>query len=205
MRTRPIRLPNRARLVASALTCILAFAGAGLPARALGGCAPPTISGGDWPMFGQNLRSDRAQPLETSLDSSNVPLLQPAWTFDAGRATHVANNEITGYPIEADGCIFVGSSTGNTTSGAHKPGWIFALNADNGDVVWQTQVQGAVYSTLAVSDGVVYAFVSRVSSPFVAALDEQTGVILWQTIVDDQLGSDAVSSPIVYEGMVWVG
>jgi len=80
-----------------------------------------------------------------------------------------------------------------------------ALNADTGDVVWETRVPGAVFATVSVDQGVVYAFVSRVGAPLLVALDAQTGRIEWSTTVDHQPGSDAVSSPVVYEGLVWVG
>lgn len=151
-------------------------------------------------MAGHDLEGSRTQPTATF----RLPLV-PAWTFDANRWTHRSNNEITGYPIVSDGCVFVGSSTGNNAAGQHLPGWVFALNADTGDVVWQTQVEGGVYSTVAVADEIVYAFVSRISSPYVVALDQDSGQILWETVVDRQPGADAVSSPIVYDGMVWVG
>jgi polyvinyl alcohol dehydrogenase (cytochrome) len=109
-------------------------------------------------------------------------------------------NEVTGYPIVADGCVFFGSN-----GGPSAPGWVFAVNADGGDAVWKTRVSNGIYSTVAVDGGVVYAFVSRVGSPYVVALDERDGHVLWQTTVDTQQGSDAVASPVVYNGMVWVG
>jgi polyvinyl alcohol dehydrogenase (cytochrome) len=72
-------------------------------------------------------------------------------------------------------------------------------------VVWATRVPGGVYSTVAVADGVVYAFVSVVGSPTLYALDQHDGHVLWKTVVDRQFGSDAVSSPVVHDGLVWVG
>ncbi|MHB8512676.1 MAG: outer membrane protein assembly factor BamB family protein [Actinomycetota bacterium] len=189
------------------LALIIALTIPGGPAHALTvHCAPtdPVGGGGSWPMMGRSLQSDRNQIDEHFLDASNAPLLQPAWVFDANRWTHVQNNEITGYPIESDGCIFVGSSTGNIGK-QHAPGWIFAMNDDTGDVVWEQQVRGAAYSTLAVSNGVVYAFVSVIGAPYIVAFDEFSGNELWETVVDNQPGSDAVSSPIVYNGMLWVG
>ena len=168
-------------------------------------CAPPRAQAGEWPLFGRDVASSRSQGLSHGIDLVGALTLQPSWTFDANRWTHVTGHEVTGYPVVAGGCVYVGSSTGNDANGAHLPGWVFALNADNGDVVWQRQVDGGVYSTLAVDAGVVYAFVSRISSPYVVALDAATGVVLWQTTVDLQFGSDAVSSPIVHDGMVWVG
>ncbi|GAC1414873.1 MAG: hypothetical protein NVSMB57_10430 [Actinomycetota bacterium] len=62
-----------------------------------------------------------------------------------------------------------------------------------------------MYSTLAAGDGLVYAYMSRVGHPTVVALRESDGSIAWSTEVDSQPGSDAVSSPILYDGMVWVG
>ena len=169
------------------------------------GCAEETPFGGHWPMFGGNVRADRHQMAERTINRDNVTLLEPEWTFDADRATRSSGNEVTGYPVESDGCVYVGSSTGDRADGSHKDGWVFSLNAATGEVVWQTAVPGGVYSTLAVADGVVYAFVSRVSSPRVLALDQRTGRLLWQTVVDTQPGSDAVSSPIVHDGLLWVG
>jgi polyvinyl alcohol dehydrogenase (cytochrome) len=168
-------------------------------------CAAPQRQAGEWRMLGGDVTSSRSQPREKVIGRSNVPLLAPEWTFDANRSTHVRDNEVTGYPVVADGCVYVGSSTGNAPDGSHLPGWVFALNADTGDVVWQTKVDGGVYSTVAVGAGVVYAFVSRISSPYVVALDQATGRVLWQTTVDRQIGSDAVSSPVLYDGMLWVG
>lgn len=188
---------------ALALLCLIAVVPGESVAHVIG-CAPSVAGSSDWPMIGRDVSSSRAQT-DFAFDLISTPTLHPSWTFDANRWTHDANNEVTGYPVVSNGCVFVGSSTGNDASGVHLPGWVFALNADTGDVVWQTQVAGGVYSTVAVGNGVVYAFVSRVSSPFVVALDQRTGAVLWQRTVDDQVGSDAVSSPVVYDGLLWVG
>src|SRR4051794_24665499 len=188
------------------LAAVLVLGSVVVPAHALTvHCGAAQEQLGEWPMFGQNVRSDRRQPAEHGLTDGAAATLAPIWTFDANRVTHDDHNEVTGYPVEKDGCLFVGSSTGNNPDGTHRPGWVFALNADNGDPVWATRVGGGVYSTLAVADGVVYAFVSIIGHPTLYALDQRTGRVLWQTVVDDQFGSDAVSSPVVYDGMIWVG
>ena len=172
-----------------------------VPAHAETVCRPEVNpKGGEWRMMGNDYGHARHQGGERTISRLEAARLMPVWTFSANEATQGFFHEITGYPVQADGCIFVGSSTGR-----EKPGWIFALNADGGDVSWKTQLSHGVYGTLAVADGVVYAFVSRVGSPYLAALDERTGELLWTTTVDLQPGSDAVSSPIVHDGMVWVG
>lgn len=170
-------------------------------------CAP-AHSGGEWRQFGNQLTGDRTQPNEFFLDATRAARLAPAWTFDANEETRTTRNEITGYPVVADGCIYVGSSTG-----WQKPGWIFAINADTGELVWRARTSHGVYSTLSVANGLVYAFVSKVKlqgdlnegGPYVVALDQFTGREVWRTTVDHQIGSDAVSSPVVFDDMVWVG
>ncbi|HVL32521.1 MAG TPA: PQQ-binding-like beta-propeller repeat protein [Actinomycetota bacterium] len=164
-------------------------------------CATSKPGGGDWPMMGGDLSGARNQRAESVINPANAGRLAPSWVFDANRATGMPNNEITGYPIVANGCVYVGSSM--ETFG--RSGWLFALNADTGELVWRTKVNGGVYSTVAHGDRVIYAFVSRISSPYVVALNADTGRILWETTVDNQIGADAVSSPILFDGMVWVG
>jgi polyvinyl alcohol dehydrogenase (cytochrome) len=188
-------------------------------------CAPSNHVGGDWPRFGNQLDGSRSQPKEKLIDAVGAATLGPAWTFDANFWSDETNNEITGYPVVANGCVFVGSSQGTDT-----PGWIFAMNADTGKLVWRTKMDGSklgrlhypvddgrgnpcatgirgggVYSTLLVEDGVAYAFVSQIGAPYVVALDAATGEVLWTTVADCQIGSDAVSSPIIWDGAVWVG
>jgi polyvinyl alcohol dehydrogenase (cytochrome) len=148
----------------------------------------------------------RNQKAEKTIGLTEAVTLAPEWTFSANAETGITTNEITGYPIVADGCVYVGTSTGQQT-----PGYAFALNADTGEAVWQTKFPFGIYGSLAVEDGRVYAFVSqhgdkkKDKGPYVAAMDQATGKVLWETIVDTQDGADAVSSPVVYDGMVWVG
>ena len=95
-------------------------------------------------------------------------------------------------PIVADGCIYV-AGTG---------GMAFALNADTGEVVWESKLKGGVNSTVAVEDGKVFATVSRVGKPAVIALDQDTGKLLWDTTIDNQEGSDVYASAVYYDDMV---
>lgn len=187
-------------LVAAAVLTAGAMAVPLTAARARTSCEPDSRPGGDWPRMGLDFGHTRNQAAEHSLGRVQAATLAPAWTFSVDQATGTQFNEVTGYPVVADGCVFVGSQ-----GGPGAPGWVFALNADGGDVAWQTKLPNGVYSTVAVADGVVYAYVSRVGSPYVVALDEHSGNVLWQTTVDTQPGSDAVSSPIVWHGLVWVG
>lgn len=206
------RVATMRTMLSCALVAVLALSVAGHGAHADATwppkCARADAPGGEWPQFGNQITGDRTQPREFFLNATRAALLAPVWTFDANKASFNTNSEITGYPIESAGCIYVGTNTGFQT-----PGWIFALNADTGEIVWRHALDRGVYNTLAVGDGLVYAFVSKVKlqadtsigGPYVIAFDQFTGKVAWQTTVDYQIGSDAVSSPVFYDDMIWVG
>jgi outer membrane protein assembly factor BamB len=158
-------------------------------------CAPAAAAGGDWPLYGHDLRNSRHQEAETAIDPGSARTLAPAWTFSS-RAAGGAG-DFTGTPVVADGCVFVGSNLG----------WVYAVNADTGELVWAMELPngGTINNSLAVDGGRVFAFVSRVSSPYVAAFDASTGAILWERTVDGQEGADAFASPVVFDGIVIVG
>jgi polyvinyl alcohol dehydrogenase (cytochrome) len=154
------------------------------------GAAP---SGGDWPLYGHDLANTRVQPHST-IDASNAPLLQPVWSFSSKGAG--GDGDFTGTPIEADGCVFVGSNLG----------WVYAIDAETGVLAWKTHLDtGTINSTLAVDDGRVFAAVSLVGAPYVIALDQHTGAELWRRTTDAQEGADAFASPTVYNGVVFEG
>jgi outer membrane protein assembly factor BamB len=129
-------------------------------------------------------------------------MLLQKWKFSVAGAGGAGNFHST--PVIADGCLYAGSGAGT----------IFALNADTGAVVWSTQLPvppllglaaiASVYS-LAVGDGRVYANVGATGGPYTAALDQQTGAVLWKTVVDVDPTAYTNSSPALINGMVFIG
>ena len=159
-------------------------------------CAAPA-PGGEWRTFGQDLRNTRAQPEEKAIDASNALELEPSFIFDTGSQ---GSGVVQSTPIIADGCVFFGSTTG----------WVFALNAQTGEPVWKTQLSvgnpgllctGVVGST-PVADGRVFAIVSESGSPYVVALDQRTGKVLWKSVMDTTPQVYNCGSPVVFDGLV---
>ncbi|HEV3229233.1 MAG TPA: PQQ-binding-like beta-propeller repeat protein [Solirubrobacteraceae bacterium] len=106
------------------------------------GCGPPVGTGGEWRTYGADLSNTRNQVHEQLISAADAPLLSPAWVFSS-----VANGgagDFTGTPVVADGCMYVASTRG----------WVFAVNADTGKLVWKTQLPygGGVNSSVAVAD-----------------------------------------------------
>ena len=158
-------------------------------ARQPAACAAPA-AGGEWRSYNHDLANTRNQPAEHTITPANVASLTPGWTFVNERG-----GSIDATPTVADGCVFVGSSSGD----------VAAVNADTGLLVWTTKFPDPVQSSPTVHDGRVFVSVSKGGAPYLAALSESDGSVLWKTRMDHTPGSDTFSSPVVFDGMVMAG
>jgi polyvinyl alcohol dehydrogenase (cytochrome) len=170
------------------------------------GCGPVGVTGGEWRSYGHDLSNTRNQDREANISVADAPLLAQAWTFSSNGAG--GSGDFTGTPVVADGCVFAGSNGG----------WVYALNADTGVLVWKAKVPsgGGINSSVTVDAGRVYAAVSRVSrgtdcgtscpGPYVVAFDETTGAQSWASEpIDGQRGSDVYGSPVIFDGLLFEG
>ena len=195
------------------LPAVVALCAAAAPASAqvtLPATCGPTVNvpGGEWRTFGHDDANTRHQDRERVISPGDAPTLSPAWTFSTLDAP--GNGDITGTPVVADGCVYV----------ATNRGWVFALNADTGALVWKAQVPygGGVNSSVGVEGGRVYVAVSRTSvatgcpagdpcvGPYVVAFDQATGTRAWASgPIDSQAGSDVYGSPVFFDGALMIG
>lgn len=155
-------------------------------------CSPDGGGGGEWPSYGQDPANSRTQELETGIGPGNVADLEAAWTFSSQGLGSFQST-----PAVADGCVFLGTSTGA----------VFAVDADTGELVWQTTfasapVAGGIFAP-AVADGRVHVLVGQMYQPYAAALDQQTGEILWVTPLVDQHTGFVNASSVVHDGLVF--
>jgi outer membrane protein assembly factor BamB len=149
-------------------------------------------AGGEWASYGQNLWNARNQTAETQIGAGNVGDLSAAWTY-AGPGLFDST------PVIADGCLFM-LGTGGTIS---------AVDADSGQTVWQHQEAGGLMYAPTVADGVVYVNVTAPLIPYVVALDESTGEMLWTTylyesLLDGEPLAGISASSVVFNGLVFV-
>ena len=133
-----------------------------------------------------------------ALDAGTGDLL---WRSETGVLRRPLTDKIRGSsPVVSGGVVY----TGSVGYGTRFNGWVSALAASTGEMLWQYEVYGSVEFSPIVSRGVVYA-ASLDSTPLggghVYALDAVTGSLLWQfdVFVDDQRwSSPVVSGDIVY-------
>jgi polyvinyl alcohol dehydrogenase (cytochrome) len=100
--------------------------------------------GGEWTSYSKDNSNTRTQEREKLISVADAPLLTPAWTFSTVKAG--GSGDITGTPIVKDGCVYT----------ATNRGWVFAMNADTGELVWKAQVpyKGTINSSPGIADRV---------------------------------------------------
>jgi outer membrane protein assembly factor BamB len=133
-----VSLRTRALILAAALALFAPAAAHANPP----GCAGPSLTGGDWRSYGGDLANSRNQHDEKVISAADVTTLQSAWVFSS--VENGGGGDFTGTPVVADGCMYVASTRG----------WVFAVNADTGKLVWKAQLPygGGVNSSVAVAD-----------------------------------------------------
>ena len=173
----------------------------------LSGCAKADHPGGDWPSYGHDVSNTRTQPLEKKIDPSNAATLEPKFIFDTTEQDQVLDGgTFQNTPVVADGCLYSSTSTG----------WVFAMNADSGKLVWASQligqgggalIGGVIVGSPTIADGMVFLAVSKPGAPYVAALDQKTGLLLWKSTVMTTKKFTAVfnASPVYFNGMIFQG
>jgi polyvinyl alcohol dehydrogenase (cytochrome) len=175
------------------------------PARAAAACAAADHAGGDWPSYGHDLHNSRSQPDEHVIGPGNAGALTSRWTFSS---RSVGGGIFNNTPVIAGGCAYLASSSG----------WLYALNADTGALVWKTlldsdppQLGGNLTGSPLVRDGRVYVNVNHDTGPYAAALDATTGTLLWRSgAVDSYVNARGTRSytnagAVMYRDVLFLG
>jgi outer membrane protein assembly factor BamB len=135
-------------------------------------------SSADWSMFGHD-------PSHTGHSTSAAPRYnQTLWTFTTGDSVETS-------PAVVDGLVYVGSDDG----------FVYALNATDGELIWKYNTYGPVQSSPAIVDGVVY--IGGFNSHAVFSLNAKTGALIWKSPTTSAF-PNAISSAVVANDLVYV-
>ena len=100
--------------------------------------SPVRAGGGNWPSFGYDHFDSLHNQTVTALSRDNVGKLAERWRLEAGA--------VSGTPIVVDGVVYYGD----------WHGVVRAVNAEDGDVIWEARVTDlAISATAAVTSEVV--------------------------------------------------
>ncbi len=153
--------------------------------------------GENWSSWGHDLLNSRFNPFANDIRPGNVAKLALKWAFVFPDATTAASQ-----PAIVDDTLYVG-------------GWnakFYALNAKTGQVKWSYDTtsftgalppgQNAVRNGPAVAGGKVY-FGDLTGNLY--ALDARTGAFSWAKKLDSHPATRLTSSPVVWNGRVYIG
>lgn len=174
---------------AGSLRAVVALAFAAL-ACAL---AAPGAVFADWPMYGHDLSNSRnagraGPPL------AQVPSITEAWKFDS------PTGDFTATPVVARGVLVAGDNAG----------WVYALDAATGKVMWSRHVGQAVNGSAAIDihapgGPTVYVPVGALSRPRLVALSLASGAVRWDRVLSTQTDATVFGSPVFWRRTVYIG
>jgi polyvinyl alcohol dehydrogenase (cytochrome) len=201
-----------------------------LATLALAGFGPLDCDHGDgksWRFYGGNRANTHYAKGETHISPANVDQLQVKWAYQTTPDVPVdplfplTVGDVTVPPAVVDGTLYFPDWAGN----------LHAVDAETGAVIWKkflpldysqpgkfmffSRNTPAVQGNTLVIGSQKHLIIPTcpVGAPacvpndgaVVAAIDRQTGDLRWSTLVDDHPGAKITSSPVIFDGTVYVG
>jgi polyvinyl alcohol dehydrogenase (cytochrome) len=172
-------------------------AAAGGAVTAAAGAAPAATQ--SWPVAGQNISDTHGQAAEGTISASNVSKLAPAWSF-------TTDGNVSATPTVAGGDVYFPDWGGElwalTTGGT--PVWSTSVASYTGLTGDFSRVSPAVDGNeLIIGDQIQPGTTGPGAS--VLAVNRSTGALLWKTLVDSHPASEITGSPVVYNGVIYIG
>ncbi len=155
---------------------------------------------GQWQIAGQNLNNTWSQPAEHFISTNNVKELKPKWVFTTG-------DDVSATPTVKGNAVYF-------------PDWggsLFAVEKESGRLIWSHKisdydgVDGAISRVSPAVDGNEVIIGDILSGnkvhngANVMAVDRESGTLRWMTHVDDHPAAIITGSPVVFDGVVYIG
>jgi len=207
-------LSNRARLLPRFALFVVVAGSFGFASRA---CDQPgaQTGRGQWLYWGGNLHNTHSAEAETQISVANVGKLVPKWTFST-------LGNVYAIPTVKDGAVYIQDS-----GLPLLPGWpggrLRALAAATGRELWSRSiveysgnaVRNLARTSPAIADDLLIFGDTRnapatlldigTRGSSLYAVDRNTGLLKWKTVLDPHPLSVVTQSPVVYNGRVYVG
>ncbi len=146
-----------------------------------------------WIGWGLDLDNTHAQPAaQAGLNAAGLAELELKWAFG-----HAGATTVTTQPAVVGERIFIGSPNGA----------IYALDKTTGCAHWKYETAGEVRAAIIVApraDGSIGLYAGDRKAWFYA-LDANTGKLLWKDQADAHPWAMITSSPIMHDGVLYVG
>ena len=160
-----------------------------------------TVNG--WPFAGNDLNNSRWASAETILNSQNVSGLTVKWQFRT-------QNDVSATPSV--------DATGGYVYFPDWSGYLYKLNAATGAAVWthkmtdyglcpaaMSRTTPTLYGTMVIVGASAPITNPNPCGSYLLALNASDGSLIWSTALDPDLNSASTGSPIIYNGVDYVG
>jgi polyvinyl alcohol dehydrogenase (cytochrome) len=152
-----------------------------------------------WTSGSQSILGNRSQPFESTINPGNVGTLKPKWVF-------TDHGDVSATPTVSNGAVYF----------PDFGGYLNAVKADNGHLIWQKQIsaydgqsgQVSRNSPLVVGNELILGDNASSNQPHgahVFAVSRSDGKLLWSTQVDDNPAAIITSNAVNYGNEVVVG
>uniref|UniRef100_UPI002869B528 outer membrane protein assembly factor BamB family protein n=1 Tax=Deinococcus sp. TaxID=47478 RepID=UPI002869B528 len=144
-----------------------------------------------WPMGGQNYRNTRSNSTQMQTNIETVRKLALRWKLDT-------NGDVSATPAVVGGAVYF----------PDWAGYMYKIDAKSGTTLWKTllpsdgSVQAIARTSPAVVGNVVYI---GDQNGYVEALSTVNGSVIWRTKPNVGPFPIITQSPVVYNGVVYVG
>ena len=154
-------------------------------------------------MAGQNIDDTHFQAAEHEISPASVGRLAPRWTLTTAGA-------ISATPTVDNGVVYVpdyGGKLWAVAAGSGKVLWSQDISSYTGVAGDVSRTSPAVYGNeLILGDGwILSSGAAGTSGARVFAVDRFTGKPVWSTQVDTDPNAQITGSPVVYDGVAYVG
>ncbi len=133
------------------------------------------------------------------LDADNGSLIWSAYAGGYVEVNFAAAPALRSSATVVEGKVYVGSLDTN----------VYCLDAEDGGVDWTFKTEGYITSSPAVVDGVVYIVSEEPETGALYKVDAEDGSFIWKReILYEEIhtgGTDVHASPVVADGMVFIG
>jgi polyvinyl alcohol dehydrogenase (cytochrome) len=189
MKNRNVSLPRAALITVLSLLSTLSAQGQSNESRS-----------GQWQVAGQNLSNTWSQPAEHFISPANVNGLTPKWVF-------TTSGDVSATPTVDGDAVYFPDWGGN----------LFAVEKDSGRLIWSHKisdydgVDGAISRVSPAIDGNQVIIGDILNSQQVhnganvISVDRETGILRWMTQVDTHPAAVITGSPVVFDGVVYIG
>lgn len=186
--------------VAIALLCTAFAGGASAAAAPSASLVPDDGANGDWSTWQHDPLGTRSNQAERQITASTAGSLTLKWAFAYPNVPYATPGS---QPAVVDGTVYVGAPDAR----------FHALDARTGATRWSfdlTTVSGPVddFNQNPVRDGASVVgdrVIFGDTRGYLYALDRNTGALIWSTRLDTHPATRITSSPLVFQGRVYVG